>query len=53
MYINEEIAYKKIISRNKVTELKNLSKYLYKVKGKWENEVTKNGAMSGGNERGL
>jgi hypothetical protein len=38
---NEEIAYKKIISCNKVTEFKKLGKCLYKVKCKEENDVIK------------
>jgi hypothetical protein len=39
--ITEGIAYKKIITYNKIIELSNLGKFLYKVKGKWQNEVTK------------
>jgi hypothetical protein len=37
---NEEIAYQKMISCNKIMDLKNLGKCLYKVKEKWENGGT-------------
>jgi hypothetical protein len=37
----KKIAYTKIISCNKITEFRNLRKFLNKAKGKWENEATK------------
>jgi hypothetical protein len=37
LHIHEEIAYKKIIGGNEITELNNLGKYLYRVKSKWKN----------------
>lgn len=41
LYINEETARKIIISRKNITEFKKKGVFLYKVKDKWENEVTK------------
>jgi hypothetical protein len=35
--INEELAYKKIINCTNTIELRNLVRYLYKIKCKWEN----------------
>jgi hypothetical protein len=37
--INEDLAYKKIISCNNATRLKAIGKYLFKTKCKWENKV--------------
>ena len=39
--LKNKVAYKKIISFNKIIDLKNLDKFLYIVKGKQEYEVTK------------
>jgi hypothetical protein len=39
--INKEQAYKKIINCTNAIELKNLSRYLYKIKCKWENRIKK------------
>ena len=39
--VNEEVAHKKIISCTKVTELKNLGKFLYKLKCRLVNQVKK------------
>jgi hypothetical protein len=36
--INNETAYKKIISCTKITELKHLGKFMYKSRCKWENQ---------------
>jgi hypothetical protein len=35
--INEDLAYRKIISRTNVNKIKSLGKYLFKTKCKWEN----------------
>jgi hypothetical protein len=40
LHVNEEIAYQKMISCNKIMGLKNLGKCLCKVKDKWENGGT-------------
>jgi hypothetical protein len=37
--INEDLAYKKIISCNNASRLKAIGKYLFKTKCKWENKV--------------
>jgi hypothetical protein len=37
--INEEVAYKKIINCTNTVELRNLGRYLYKIKCKWENRI--------------
>jgi hypothetical protein len=37
--INEDLAYKKIISCINVNRIKSLGKYLFKTKCKWENKV--------------
>jgi hypothetical protein len=37
--INEDLAYKKIISRINVNRIKALGKYLFNTKCKWENKV--------------
>jgi hypothetical protein len=37
--INEELAYKKIINCTNTVELRNLGRYLYKTKCKWENRI--------------
>jgi hypothetical protein len=37
--INEELAYKKIINYTNTVELRNLDRYLYKIKCKWENRI--------------
>jgi hypothetical protein len=37
--INEELAYKKIINCTNTVELRNLGRYLYKIKCKWENRI--------------
>jgi hypothetical protein len=48
-----EIAHKKIINCNKITELnKFVGKFLYKLKCKWENEVKNIVQGFRGNERG-
>jgi hypothetical protein len=41
--MSEDVAYTRteIIDCHEIIELKTLGKFLYKVKGKWENEVTK------------
>ena len=39
LYINEEVASGEVISYNKIIEVKNVDKVLYKVKCKWKNEV--------------
>jgi hypothetical protein len=39
--INEEIAYKKIISCTNTLEIRNTGSYLYKFKRKWENRIKK------------
>jgi hypothetical protein len=36
---NEELAYKKIINCTNTVELRNLGRYLYKIKCKWENRI--------------
>jgi hypothetical protein len=41
LYINEETAHKKVISFTKITELKNLGRFLYKLICKWKNHVEK------------
>jgi len=38
---NEATVCKKIISCSKIRELKNLGKFLYKSKSKWENQMEK------------
>jgi hypothetical protein len=37
--INEDLAYRKIISRTDVSKIKSLGKYLFKTKCKWGNKV--------------
>jgi hypothetical protein len=37
--INEELAYKKIINVTNTIELRDLGRYLYKIKCKWENRI--------------
>jgi hypothetical protein len=37
--INEEPAYKKIINCTNTVELRNLGRYSYKIKCKWENKI--------------
>jgi hypothetical protein len=37
--INEDLAYRKIISCTNVNKIKSLGKYLFKTKCKWENKV--------------
>jgi hypothetical protein len=37
--INEDLAYKKIISCNNASRLKAIGKYLFKTKCKWESKV--------------
>jgi hypothetical protein len=37
--INEELAYNKIINCTNTVELRNLGKYLYKIRRKWENII--------------
>jgi hypothetical protein len=37
--INEELAYKIIINSTNTIELRNLGRYLYKIKCKWENGI--------------
>jgi hypothetical protein len=37
--INEELAYNKIINSTNTVELRNLCRYLYKIKCKWENRI--------------
>jgi hypothetical protein len=37
--INEELAYKKINICTNTVELRNLGRYLYKIKCKWENRI--------------
>jgi hypothetical protein len=39
--INEELAYKEIINCTNTVELRNLGRYLYKIKCKWENRIKK------------
>jgi hypothetical protein len=41
LHINERIKSKKIIRCNKIIELKEISKFLHKGKGKWKYAVTK------------
>jgi hypothetical protein len=36
---NEEVAYKIIINCTNTVELRNLDRYLYKIKCKWENRI--------------
>jgi hypothetical protein len=38
-YHNEEVAYKIIINCTNTVELRNLGRYLYKIKCKWENRI--------------
>jgi hypothetical protein len=47
LYINEEIAYKKIIICNEVTELKRPCKFSFEEKFKWENEAIKRCKVKG------
>ena len=37
--MNEEIALRTLLTGNKVTELRNLGTYAYKIKCKWENRT--------------
>jgi hypothetical protein len=37
--INVELVYKKIINCTNTVELRNLGRYLYKIKCKWENRI--------------
>jgi hypothetical protein len=37
--IDEELAYKKIINGTNTVELRDLDRYLYKIKCKWENRI--------------
>jgi hypothetical protein len=37
--INEELEYNKIINCTNTVELRNLGRYLYKIKSKWENRI--------------
>jgi hypothetical protein len=37
--INEEVAYKKIIICTNTVDLRNLGRYLYKIKCKWEKRI--------------
>jgi hypothetical protein len=37
--INEDLAYRKIISCKNVNKIKSLGKYLFKTKCKWENKI--------------
>jgi hypothetical protein len=39
MNINEDLAYRKIISCTNVNKIKSLGKYLFETKCKWENKV--------------
>jgi hypothetical protein len=39
LIINEELAYKNIINCTNTVELRNLGRYLYKIKCKWENTI--------------
>jgi hypothetical protein len=41
LHTYEDIAHMKTISSNKITKLKKLSSFLYKLKCKWENKVEK------------
>jgi hypothetical protein len=38
-FINEEVAYKRIINCTNV-ELRNIKKYPYKIRFKWKNKIT-------------
>jgi hypothetical protein len=38
--INEDIVYKRIISCTYVADLRNIGKYLYKIRSKWENKIS-------------
>jgi hypothetical protein len=39
--MNDEIALRKLLAGNKVRELRNLGTLAYKIKCKWENQLTK------------
>jgi hypothetical protein len=41
LYVNEELAYRKIINCTNKTHMINLGKFLDKVRHEWENRVTK------------
>jgi hypothetical protein len=39
--VNEKLGYKRIINCTNAVELKYIEKYLYKVRYKWENKISK------------
>jgi hypothetical protein len=41
LIINEEVAYKRMINCTSAVELRNIGGYLYKVRCKWENKISK------------
>jgi hypothetical protein len=44
--INEELAYRKLITNTKTLESENLANFLYKRKSKWEHQIDKIGNES-------
>jgi hypothetical protein len=40
LIVNEEVAYKRVINCTNVVELRNIEKYMYKGRRKWENEIS-------------
>jgi hypothetical protein len=40
LIVNEEVAYKRTINCTNATELKNIGKYLFKTRRKWENTIS-------------
>jgi hypothetical protein len=40
LIVNEEVTYKRTINCNNFVELKNIGKYLYKIRCKWENKIS-------------
>jgi len=42
LYLNEETAHKKVVSCTKITELKNLGRFLCKLICKWKKSCGKN-----------
>jgi hypothetical protein len=40
LIVNEEVAHKKVINYVNAVEVRNIGKYLYKIRCKWENKIS-------------
>jgi hypothetical protein len=40
LIVNEEVTYKRMINFTNAVELRDMGKYLYKIRCKWENKIS-------------